>query len=405
MTVTLRWTTPRWWTHRFGSVSRLIRGGWWGDVALAGLMVVLGLVEIWLPLESVMGDGSPVVSSLGVVWFAAHLTQRRTRPWVTLTGLLVWPVLGLLQEGRVQVLFFGQLVPVMVLVYSLARHGDRQVRWAAAGAGIAFVTLADLFIPLLRDPSELIFHWASVVLSFVLGSALRTFEQRAKDEAVRAHVAESEARESARRAVVEERARIARELHDIVAHAVGLMVVQAGAAELVVHDDPAFARRALGTIRGTGSSALAEMRRLVTVLREPDADPGADFTPQPGLATLPDLVVSTRDAGLDIALSLRGERTDLPTGVDLAAYRIIQEALTNVRRHSVSPRAQVTLDLGADAVHIEVSDPGPSRASDGPPGHGLLGMRERAALYGGEVTVRREGPGFVVRAVLPLEPT
>ena len=173
---------------------------------MAVLVVVLGLVEIWLPMESVMGDGSPVVSTIGVLWFAAHLTQRRVRPWVALAGLVVWPVLGVVQDGRMQVLFFGQLVPVMVLVYSLARHGGRRVRWAAAIAGIAFVTLADLFIPLLREPSELVFHWAAMTLSFLLGNSLRVFEARARTEAVRAHVAESEARERAVAAVAEERA-------------------------------------------------------------------------------------------------------------------------------------------------------------------------------------------------------
>jgi signal transduction histidine kinase len=384
-------------------VATIIRSRWTVDLALAGLLAVLGLIEIWLPLESVMGDGSPVVSSVGVLWFALHLTQRRARPWVALAGLAVWPILGLAQDGRMQVLFFGQLVPVMVLVYSLARHGDRRVRWSAAVGGIAFVTLADVFIPLLRDPSELIFHWASVTLSFVLGNALRVFESRAREQAVRAHVAETEARERALAAVAEERARIARELHDIVAHAVGVMVVQAGAAEQVVEEDPEYARAALGTIRTTGSSALAEMRRLVTVLREPTE--GTDLTPQPGLATLPELVERARRTGLEVELTVQGEDRPLPVGLDLAAYRIIQEALTNVRRHSRATRARVRLALDRRHLCIEVDDDGPSRPPDhgGGTGHGLIGMRERAALYGGRIEAGPCGTGYGVRAVLPLE--
>ena len=369
---------------------------------MAVLVVVLGLVEIWLPMESVMGDGSPVVSTIGVLWFAAHLTQRRVRPWVALAGLVVWPVLGVVQDGRMQVLFFGQLVPVMVLVYSLARHGGRRVRWAAAIAGIAFVTLADLFIPLLREPSELVFHWAAMTLSFLLGNSLRVFEARARTEAVRAHVAESEARERAVAAVAEERARIARELHDIVAHAVGVIVVQAGAAEQVVDEDPAFARAALGTIRTTGSSALAEMRRLVMVLRE--GAPDGDLEPQPGLEALPELVARARGTGLEVDLSVEGEPRVLPAGLDLAAYRIVQEALTNVRRHSAATRARVRLALGSRELRIEVDDDGPVRPGESNgDGHGLIGMRERAALYGGRLDAAPRGTGFGVRATLPLD--
>ena len=380
-----------------------MRSRWTLDLALAGLIAVLGLIEIWLPMESVMGDGSPVVSSIGVLWFALHLTQRRARPWIALTGLLVWPILGLAQDGQMQVLFFGQLVPVMVLVYSLARHGDRRVRWGAAFGGIAFVTLADLFIPLLREPSELIFHWASVTLSFVLGNALRVFEARAREQAVRAHVAETEASERARASVAEERARIARELHDIVAHSVGVMVVQAGAAEQVVEEDPEYARAALGTIRSTGSSALAEMRRLVSVLREPESE--TDLTPQPGLQSLPELVDRARGTGLEVDLTVEGGDRALPAGLDLAAYRIIQEALTNIRRHSRATRARVRLALAPDEVRIEVDDPGPARQrEDGQgTGHGLIGMRERAALYGGRLEAGPRGAGFGVRAILPLE--
>lgn len=373
------------------------------DLLLAALLAVLGLVEVWLPMESVMGDGSPVVSSVGVVWFALHLTQRRRSPWLALAGLLVWPVLGLAQDGRMQVLFFGQLVPVMVLVYSLARHGDRRQRWAAAIGGIAFVSLADLFIPLLREPSELLFHWASITLSFLLGNSLRVFESRAREEAVRAHLAETTARENAAAAVSEERARIARELHDIVAHSVGVMVVQAGAAEQVVEEDPEFARAALGTIRSTGSSALAEMRRLVTVLREPATQ--VDLSPQPGVATLHELVERARSTGLAVDLAIEGDTRSLPAGLDLAAYRIVQEALTNIHRHSAATRAEVRLDCGPSQLRIEVDDDGPALASAHAqgPGHGLIGMRERAALYGGRLEAAPTERGFGVRATLPLE--
>jgi signal transduction histidine kinase len=204
-------------------------------------------------------------------------------------------------------------------------------------------------------------------------------------------------------AVAEERTRIARELHDIIAHSVTTMVVQAGAAEQVVDDDPEHVRKALATIRDTGTGALAEMRRVVAVLRDID-EPG-ELSPQPGVDALPDLVEDARSAGLDATLEVRGEVRPLPGGVDLAAYRIVQEALTNVRRHADATAVRVGLDYSADDVRIEVVDDGVG-SSDPSGGHGLVGMRERASLYGGRVEAgAADGAGFVVRAVLPVSAT
>lgn len=380
----------------------MTRGRWVADGALALLLALLGLAEVWLPMESVTGTGSPIVSTVGVIWFAAHLCLRRARPWVALAGFAVWPVLGLAQAGALQILFLGQLVPLTVLVYSLARHGVGAIRWVAPVCAMAVLALADLAVPSLRDPGELIFHWGNVALALLLGHALRVSEDRAAAEAIRAHAAEATARERALTAVAEERARIARELHDIVAHSVGVIVVQAGAAEQVVGDDPEFARRALGTIRETGSGALAEMRRVVTMLRDPHAD--GDRAPQPGMRSLPDLVEAARRSGLQVGLRLSGSRPHLPAGLDLTVYRIVQEALSNVRRHSHATSADVELEFGPEALTISVRDPGPARSSvRDATGHGLIGMSERAGLFGGHVTAERCARGFAVRAVLPLE--
>ena len=176
-------------------------------MGVAVLVAALGLVEVWVPLDSVSGEGSRAVSTLGLLLFAALLTQRRARPWVALSALLIWPVLGTVQGGRMQVLFFGQLVPVLVLVYSLARYAQGRLRWVAPLAGVAFVTTADLFVPLLQEPSELIFHWAGVVLAFLTGHALRISEERAAAEAVRAHTAHTVARERTLTAVAATRTR------------------------------------------------------------------------------------------------------------------------------------------------------------------------------------------------------
>ncbi|WP_447925122.1 sensor histidine kinase [Georgenia muralis] len=370
------------------------------DAGVATLVAVLGLVEVWLPMESAAGTGSPVVSSVGIVAFAALLSQRRARPRVALAALAVWPLLGVLVGGELQVLFFGQLVPLLVLVYSLARHAPGRLRWVSAIAAAAMVVVADVFLPLLRDPGELVFHWGALTLAFLCGHGLRVSAERAAAAAVRAHRAELDVKERAAAAVAEERGRIARELHDIVAHAVGVIVVQAGAAEQLVEDDPAFARKALGAIRTTGAGALTEMRRMVHMLRE--LEPAGAFAPQPGVDALPELVGAVRESGLDVDVEVTGERTPLAAGLDLTAYRIVQEALTNVRRHSAAGRAQVVLHFGEDDLHIRVRDDGPARPADGEPGHGIVGMREWAALFGGTLTVTA-GSGFTVDAVLPLE--
>lgn len=377
-------------------------GSWAVDIGVALVLAAVGLLEIWLPLESVMGDGSPVISSIGVVWFAGHLLFRRARPWVALAGLLVWPILFIVQGGHLQILYFGQFVPLMVLTYSLARYAPGRLRWIGGLAVATLVLLADLTIPELATLNELIFHWASIGLAYALGFALRRATERAAAEAVRAHRAEVESREHALVAVADERARIARELHDIVAHSVGVIVVQAGSAEQVVEDNPEYARRALGAIRATGASALVEMRRLVTMLRDPDT--GGELAPQPGVGTLPELVAAVEKSGLVVDLRVTGERAALPAGLDLTAYRIVQEALSNVRKHSRADRVDVTVDFGEEALAITVQDPGPPKPRDGTgPGHGLVGMRERAGLFGGHIETTAEEDGFTVRVVLPLE--
>ena len=234
--------------------------------------------------------------------------------------------------------------------------------------------------------------------------SLRRLAQRARESQRRAVEAEVAATRQALEAVVEERARIARELHDIVAHAVSTIVVQAGAAEQVVEDDPALARASLETIRSTGAAALAEMRRLVTVLREED-DTGS-LEPQPGLAALPALFESLHSSGLEVDLAVTGDVRPLAPGLDLAAYRIVQEGLTNVRRHSAARRAEVRLAYGAAEVRLEVHDAGPPAASASEAGgHGLVGIRERVALYGGSLTAGPDGTGgFRLCAMLAAAP-
>jgi signal transduction histidine kinase len=187
-----------------------------------------------------------------------------------------------------------------------------------------------------------------------------------------------------------------------------VMVVQAGGARRVLEKDPARAEHALQLIEETGREALTEMRRLLGVLREDDDAAAPERLPQPSLDSLDDLVEECRAAGLPVAVRRRGDERPLPPGIDLAAFRIVQEALTNVRRHAGPAVAGVTITYGEGAVEVEVADNGRGLGADPPssgagPGHGLVGMRERVALYGGSVSAGpRPGGGFAVRAQLPL---
>jgi signal transduction histidine kinase len=224
-------------------------------------------------------------------------------------------------------------------------------------------------------------------------------EIRARDR--RLDVAERERELAGREAVVEERARIARELHDVIAHNVSMMVVQAGAERRALGETSPSTREVLVTIEQIGRSALTEMRRLVGMLRSDADDP---LSPQPGLDDLGTLVGQVREAGLPVDLHVDGDRRPLPVGIELSAYRIVQEALTNSLKHAGEARADVYVRYGADSLEIEVRDDGarPSARTAGG-GHGLVGMRERVALCGGllDAGARPEG-GFSVRALLPV---
>ncbi len=370
-------------------------------MALAATITAVGLAEIWVPFVSRQADGSAVASTVGTLVAGLALTQRRTFPLpAALVVLWSWPVA--FEFVPMYVLFWGQFVPMGMALYATARYGRGRVPYFGAAAGALTLLYFDFFVESLQAPGEIVFHWGVFTVVWVFGYGLRRFERRARESTARAIATEVEAAEQAMAAVVEERTRIARELHDIVAHSVSVMVVQAGAAEQVVDDDPAFARQALETIRSTGTSALAEMRKVVAMLRDSD-EPGA-LAPQPGLAAVPALVDDARASGLAVELQVEGERRHLPAGLDLAAYRIVQEALTNVRRHASASAVVVGLTYGEADVRIDVVDDGVG-AVDPSGGHGIVGMRERAALYGGRVEAASvNGSGFAVRAVLPLAP-
>jgi signal transduction histidine kinase len=240
----------------------------------------------------------------------------------------------------------------------------------------------------------------------VVATAMRTWRQRAGDSAERLRLAQAGHEAQTRRAVEAERARIASELHDVVTHNVSVMVVQAGAARSVLASSPEEAREALLAVEGSGRTAMGELRHLLGLLAPGLAEEDAALVPQPGLGQVTSLADRVRAAGLRVELVTEGERP-LPPGVDLAAYRVVQEALTNVLKHARGAEAQIRLVYGESELVITVTDDGgPAGYGErGAAGRGLIGLRERVGLYGGALDAGpRPGGGWRVRASLPLEP-
>jgi signal transduction histidine kinase len=310
---------------------------------------------------------------------------RRYQPFgAALVGISVWWVPT---DGYVIVGY----IAAFLLFYTLGSHepDDRKVI-----AACVFALLAGAVGVTLNEP--LVYEYLGS-FGFVLGPALfgrHQRRQRAQDERMRELAAHN--------AVQEERARIARELHDVVAHGVSVIAIQADAAEAALAKNPDLAKAPLHAIRGSAAEALADMRRLLGVLRE-DED-GNELTPQPGLGQVDALVQRVRDAGVEVRLKEEGEPRTLPASLDLSAYRILQEALTNVRKHAPGAAADVRLEWGEGTLRIEIADDGPGPNGTAPgEGHGLVGMRERVKLHGGELrTGRLNGRGFTVEATLPL---
>jgi signal transduction histidine kinase len=298
---------------------------------------------------------------------------------------------------------------ILVAVYSVAAYGSRSV--ALAGLAAAELGLA---VQLTRGRSEEPLAWLVwVQFALVFGAAwllgLFAHNYRAYAARLEQRTAELEqAREAlAHQAVTEERLRLARELHDVVAHAMSVIAVQSGVGAHVADSRPGEVGKALAAIEATSRSALIELRRLLGVLRQ-DGEPQASLTPAPGLANLEGLLAEVAEAGLAVRLRVEGTPSPLPAGVDLSAYRIVQEALTNVVKHAGPAHAQVTIRYRDHEVAVEVIDDGPgvaAVAADGRrgTGHGLIGMAERVAAFGGDLEVGpRPGGGFRVAARLPL---
>jgi len=368
------------------------------DVAVAAGVAGVAVAEL-VANAAVAPKPAAAACELGM---AIALLWRRRSPVVVVTLAAVLQVL----EAAAGVPLQQPLVPLLASVIALYALMTAASTWQAA-SGAAVMLVAVGVETVLQDKGFANFAFALV---FLVGSTIvgRTVHSRTRHAAQLADRAESLERQqalTAQLAVQEERTRIARELHDVIAHTVSVMVVQAGAAEQIVARDPDRARAAMQAVQSTGREALGEMARLLGMLREDGAEIG--LTPAPGLGDLPALVDSVRRSGMDVDLQLDGYPGQLPPGPELSVYRIVQEALTNVRKHAGRSRTNVHVKCSDTAIVAEIHDDGASRptidvAVPGA-GHGLIGMRERVALYGGTLIA---GPsaagGFLVQASIPI---
>jgi signal transduction histidine kinase len=285
------------------------------------------------------------------------------------------------------------LLADLLAVYSVGAHAER--KQALIGLLVSWAAL------LAAEPGDFMVMGPVYAGTLLAGRLVRARGQDARRLGELAHALERERVEEARLAVAHERTRIARELHDVVAHAMSTIVLEAGAERVNLDEGQTSARQTLHSIERTGRQALAEMRRLVGVLRTDNDKP--DLLPQPSLTHLDLLIEQVGRAGLAVELRVVGEAVQLAPGLDISAYRIVQEALTNVLRHGGDARATVILEYGDRALELEVVDDGRGGTPDGS-GHGIVGMRERVALFGGSLEAGgRESGGFAVRARLPLE--
>lgn len=374
---------------------------YWFELLIA-LMGVAGMAELVVGRDY---PGAPTKSlwfcipALGVL--VSPLLLRRRFPFAGPAAYFVLaPLLSVIDPLLVP--FVGSL-GVVGLAAAFMLGNLRNGLQAAVGLGL--VTGSLLFIvvaiPGEQTASQMAFIPLRFVVAWIAGFILRERAERAEAAEIRATVAERERDAAARVAVAEERARIARELHDIVAHAVSVMVLQVGAVRHKLPDELSDDSEALRSVERAGRTALAEMRRLLGAMRDEREE--VSFVPQPGLDGLDSLLEEVTRAGLPVELQVDGVPVPLPRGVDLSAYRIVQEGLTNALKHSHATTANVTVRYALDELQIEVRDNGVGSSTTDGLGHGLVGVRERVKIYGGEMSAgAANGGGFVLTTRLPL---
>jgi signal transduction histidine kinase len=377
------------------------RHPWWTDTLLA---LFLTFISVGSVVFYGSGHHARSIAALDAILLpvtSLPIVARRYRPLAVLAITVSAETVLLLFSSRVQVPF-----GVGVALYTVASRCERPVA-ARAAASVAVPITIGVIVNNWNGPGQVIPKLGLFAIAWLVGDNLRTRRAYLAELEARAARLEREREEQATRATLEERARIARELHDVIAHNVSVMVVQASAGDDVFESDPLRAREALAAVASTGRNALGELRRLLGVIR-PGEGEEPSYAPQPGISRLTELVEQVRATGLAIDLSVDGEVRELPEATSLCVYRIVQEALTNALKHAAATRAQVSLRYEPDELRVRVDDDGrgvsEAAANGSAAGRGLIGMRERVALFGGEV---QAGPsadgGYCVSARLPVE--
>jgi signal transduction histidine kinase len=375
------------------------RRNWAFDITLAVAVGVFGQLEAWWGIGSTRHEGPLWVQSLLYSMTALLLVARRWHPLACLTAMAVVSLVEFVAVGSPA--GFGVSLAPLIATYTVGNQLEWRRSWVALPLNVvlwtSWATLDRTGASLAERASSLI--WLTpAIIAWLIGALVRATRLNTEQRRVNRE-------QRTLQAVAEERNRIARELHDVIGHSVSVMTVQASAVRRRLGSDQAVERQALETVEAVGREALTEMRRMVGVLRGSDADP--DLEPSPGLDQLDRLAEKFRTAGLPVSVSVTGAARELAPGLDLTAYRLVQEGLTNALRHARNPqRAEVAIDYAADRIELAVRDdgrPAPASVTPAEVGAGLLGMRERIAVYGGSLVARlRPEGGFELVATLPL---
>lgn len=357
------------------------------------MLAVLASLDVLLSSD---WRGPVAVNAVVVPAMALSLAWRRRRPLIVLAVVVGAGTCLSLAFGGSQT--WSNVFIMTVAVYSAVAYGDRPLFAALlAGAGVAVHDLTD---PLIDEFGDAI--WSSTLLALSVGAGLtgRALRERTKALEQRAQALEQEEAERAAAAAAQERRRIARELHDVISHSLGVIVLQAGAAERVLERDPDRAREVLESIRATGREAIGEMGTLLGLM---DKSPRPSREPQPSLADLKGLVSRMRDAGLDVELAIEGERRALPAAVEVSAFRVVQEGLTNALKHARHAHVRAAIRYSEDQLQVEVADDGAGSTNGYGGRRGLAGLRERVAVFGGRLEAGSQpGGGWTLRASFPL---
>jgi signal transduction histidine kinase len=387
------------------------------DAALAVALAIAALVSLAVtygelpPGDTTFSQGFTLAVVASMLGITLPLAWRRRYPLsvgvVVVVAFLLARIVVNVPESQVS------LLAAWLMIYSVPAYGRRPLRTpvlALCFAAIVAELVRELFFagpptvsPLARC-FVLFYNVVVLALPWLLGSAIRSLRDRQRELAEQTVELQVEREENARQAVFAERVRIARELHDVVAHHVSVIGVQAAGARRVMDRQPALAAEALSSIEASSRQAVIELHRLLGFLRR--SDDIDVLSPQPGLGQLADLIAEAGHAELKVDLTIEGQPTLLSPTLEVSAYRVIQEALTNIRKHSAAKTARVRIEYGTTDLEVEVLDDGPGRETDPPgtrAGHGLIGMRERAALHGGHLSCGpRPDRGFAVHATFPL---